>query len=302
MSSVVLVGAVLWILLPRTDRIEDVSPGLVQSRSWASVRRSPIRGSVVALVIGLLLTLVPTSTNATDSPAPPVLPPAGRFDYQLGGVRPLPDDVTVVVRDRRAEPSGRYDICYVNGFQTQPDERRFWRDTPRRWALVLKRDGRPETDEAWGEWLLDLRTPARRTRLARIVGRWVEGCADAGFDAVEFDNLDSFSRSRGLLKPRHNRAFARLLTARTHAEGLAAAQKNWVELGPAGPDLGFDFAIAEDCGRWQECGGYRAVYGRVLDVEYTARGFRRACRGENDGFSVVRRDLALAPDGLRRWC
>ena len=77
-------------------------------------------------------------------------PPTGTdVDYQLGGVRSVPAGVGIVVRDRRARPvPGRYNVCYVNGFQTQPGERALWRRHPR---LVLRDHGRPVVDEAWGE-------------------------------------------------------------------------------------------------------------------------------------------------------
>ncbi|UMG93769.1 endo alpha-1,4 polygalactosaminidase [Nocardioides sp. TF02-7] len=127
------------------------------------------------------------------------------------------------------------------------------------------------------------------------------GCARDGFDAVELDNLDSFARSRGLVKQRHAKAFARLLVRRAHRAGLAVAQKNWAELD--GSRLGFDFAIAEECGRYDECGRYVASYGgRVLVVEYRRADFRRACRTHGDRVAVVLRDRALTPDGVRRWC
>lgn len=131
----------------------------------------------------------------------------------------------------------------------------------------------------------------------------VAGCAADGFDAVEYDNLDSFSRSHGLLSARDARRYARPLVAEAHAHGLAAAQKNWVELGPAGPRIGFDFAIAEECGRWRECRGYVATYGEhVLVVEYRRRDFRRTCRVLGATLAVVRRDVALSPEGVRRFC
>ena len=70
-----------------------------------------------------------------------------------------------------------------------------------------------------------------------------------------------------------------------------------------GTAVGFDFAIAEECARWRECGQYVDHYGRhVLAVEYRARDFRRACRRWDDRISVVRRDLALSRHGVRRWC
>jgi hypothetical protein len=237
--------------------------------------------------------------------AAPALPPANAdWDYQLGGDRPVPPRVGIVDRDRHSSPvAGRYNICYVNAFQTQSDERRFWRDSPRRWRLVLKDHGKPVVDSAWGEWLLDTRTAARRQRLAAIVGRWVDRCAADGFDAVEYDNLDSFSRSDHLITRADARRYARLITVRAHGDGLAAAQKNWVELGARGPRLGFDFAVAEECGRWRECAGYVATYGdEVLAVEYRRKDFRWTCRHYGDRLSVVLRDVDLTPTGVRRWC
>jgi hypothetical protein len=167
---------------------------------------------------------------------------------------------------------------------------------------VLRQGGDPVVDGAWGEWLLDIRTAARRERLARIVAGWTAGCAADGYDAVELDNLDSFTRSRGLLSAADARAFARLLVADAHAVGLAVAQKNWVELGERGPRLGFDFAIAEECGRWRECQGYVDTYGSgVLMVEYRDADLAWTCARFGD-HPVVRRDLALTPDGVRAWC
>nr|WP_278255346.1 endo alpha-1,4 polygalactosaminidase [Nocardioides convexus] len=127
-----------------------------------------------ALALTLALALTPAVT-------PP--PPGGDVDYRTGGAVTPVRGVDVVVRDRTARPAaGRYNVCYVNAFQTQPDAAPFWR---RHWSLVLRRGGRPVADEAWGEWLLDIRTPAKRAALARIVGPWIDGCARSGYDAVE---------------------------------------------------------------------------------------------------------------------
>ena len=222
------------------------------------------------------------------------------WDYQLGGSVAPGEGVGTVVRDRRAEAFAQgYSICYVNGFQTQPDEKRFWR---KHWDLVLTRGGDPVVDSAWGEWLLDIRTDRKRQRLAAIVGRWTAGCAAEGHDAVELDNLDSFSRSRGLISAADARAYSRLLVARAHEAGLAVAQKNWVELGERGPRIGFDFALVEECGRWRECQGYVDTYGAaVLMVEYRDTDFAWTCDRYAD-HPVVRRDRALSVDGVRAWC
>ena len=72
---------------------------------------------------------------------------------------------------------------------------------------LFDQDGRP----------LDTRTDAKRRQLARIVGRWIDGCAADGFDAVEFDNLDDqlgrLSLTDGGLRARE-RLVARLDAAR----------------------------------------------------------------------------------------
>lgn len=227
------------------------------------------------------------------------LPVGTDVDYQLGGERDVPSRVGIVVRDRTAQPvPERYNVCYVNAFQSQPGERRFWK---RRWGLVLTRGGRPVVDTAWGEWLLDVRTPRKRARLARIVGGWVEGCAEDGFDAVEFDNLDSFTRSAGLLRAQHARRYARLLVLAAHEAGLAAGQKNLASYD--GTRAGFDFAVAEECRRFRECRSYVEHYGRrVLAIEYRRKDFRRSCPRWGERISVLLRDRDLSPDGRRRWC
>ncbi|WP_193607509.1 endo alpha-1,4 polygalactosaminidase [Nocardioides lijunqiniae] len=252
------------------------------------------RTALLLVLVGLLAGLAAPS-HADVRP----IPSGSDVDYQLGGPKRLPAHVGIIVRDRTEKPAaGRYNVCYVNGFQTQPDAKRFWR---RHWSLVLKRGGRPVVDEAWGEWLLDLRTPRKRQALARIVGRWTAGCASDGFDAVEYDNLDSFTRSQRLIKRRHAVAFARLLVRRAHAEGLAAGQKNLADYD--GTAVGFDFAVSEECGRYAECGDYVDHYGdQVLMVEYRRVDFRRACRRHGDRVPVVLRDRALSRKGVRAWC
>lgn len=237
---------------------------------------------------------------AAAAAAAPTLPPTGTdVDYQLGGNAALPGHVGIVVRDRKARPHPRaYTVCYVNAFQTQPDERRVWKRHPR---LILRKDGTPVVDGAWNERLLDFRTRSKRRALVRIVGRWLDRCADDGFEAAELDNLDSFSRSTGLIGTRQTRRYAAALVRRAHAAGLAVAQKNRARWD--GTKVGFDFAIAEECGRWRECGDYVDHYGDlVLAVEYRARDFRWTCARYGDRLAVVRRDRELTPGGIRRWC
>jgi hypothetical protein len=251
------------------------------------------RWLTIVLVPLLLLTAAPATAAIKPLPVGPDV------DYQLGGARSVPANVGIVVRDRRAKPlPGVYNICYINGFQTQAEERHFWK---KRMTLVLKRHGKPVVDSAWNEWLLDLRTAKRRERLSRIVGVWTRRCARHGFDAVEFDNLDSYTRSHGLLKRRQARAYAHLLVRTAHRAGLAAGQKNLSDLD--GRHVGYNFAIAEECGRYRECGDFVSSYGRrVLSIEYRRKDFRWTCAHYGGRLAVVLRDLDLTSTGVRDWC
>lgn len=228
------------------------------------------------------------------------LPPVGaRFDYQLGGPSSPAAGVKIVVRDR-ADPTAAqsYNICYINGFQTQPHERAFWR---KRQSLLLKRNHKPVIDTAWGETLLDIRTAKKRNQLAKIMNRWIVGCKRAGFNAVEFDNLDSFLRSKKMIKSSQTRKYARLLVNHSHRQGLAVGQKNWAEFN--GRRVGFDFAISESCGRYRECARYTRNYGRhVLAVEYRKQDLSWTCKNFGTRISVVLRDVSLSPHGVRNWC
>jgi hypothetical protein len=220
-------------------------------------------------------------------------------DYQLGGAYPPPAGVTLVVRDSTAEPAeGLYNVCYVNGFQTQPGERDRWL-AERRDLVLSGTDGSPLADPDWPDELIaDTSTPERRDRLAEVVGAVVDRCADTGFDAVEIDNLDSYSRSEGALTVEDNLAFAAVLARRAHDRGLEIGQKNAAELGTRARDeAGFDFAVAEECVRYDECAAYRTAYGdRVIDIEYTDNLPGGVCDADRPAATVIR-DRDLVPPG-----
>lgn len=237
---------------------------------------------------------------AACAPAGPAvrLPPANAVpDYQLGAAYPPPDGVTLVARDRAADPAeGVYSICYVNGFQTQPDELADWPG-----EVILQSGDGPVFDPDWpDEALLDTSTEAKRQAIAAIVVPWIRGCADAGFDAVEFDNLDTYTRSAGALSFADNLALAEVFVDAAHEAGLAAGQKNAAEDARALRDEGrFDFAISEECAAYDECAAYVDLYGdHVVNIEYgDPVAFAAACQeGRMPPASVLRdRDL-VSPD------
>ena len=283
-----------------------------------SVMDRGARRAALALV-GTLCVAVPhgagaQSPGASVQPiwAPP--PVHAGVDYQIGGDYPLPEGVTVVARDWFAgtAPDDAYAICYVNAFQTQddeadvdrPDERSAWPQD-----LVLLELG---DDPNWGgEYLIDISTPEHRAAAAAWLEPMIATCAAKGFKAVEPDNLDSWTRFDGT--PMEDRvpfgeadaiAYAGLIADIAHRYGLAVAQKNTVELpGDVAHDrIGFDFAVAEECGRWDECQGYVDVYGdHVIVIEYRQRDLERTCRDFGDRLSVVLRDVNVTTPGSETY-
>jgi hypothetical protein len=271
------------------------------------LRRPAARSLGVAVTVAALAVGACAATDPGNAPTTPstpatldgvALPPAGApFDYQIGEPYPPHPETRVVSRDREAAPAqGLYNVCYVNAFQAQPHQLSWWRSTH---PDLLLRDGEGDevVDEDWDEVLLDISSGAMRAALADIVGGWIDGCAADGFDAVEPDNLDSYTRSHGLLDRADAAAFATLLAERAHDAGLAVAQKNDTDLAGEGRTIGFDFAVVEECGRWGECDAYADAYGPlVLVIEYADDDFEAACAGWPQ-LSVVRRDVDVSAPG-----
>lgn len=280
---------------------------------------SPASAGLRALALGLALSLAagctgrtgnePASTaDAASEPGPEVFDgfPEGTFDYQLGASYPPPPGAGTVVRDSASAPAeGRYSVCYVNGFQTQPGDLRWWLgEHPD--LLLRDASGAPVADGDWpDERLLDTSTGEKRSAVAAVLAETVTACADRGFDAVEFDNLDSDLRSRGLLTVDDNLALAAVLVELAHGHGMAAGQKNSAEVAErARREAGFDFAVTEGCAVWGECGAYTGAYGDgVLAVEYpgalaeAGMTFEEACAAPGAPSRMILRDLELVDPG-----
>ncbi|PZO69034.1 MAG: hypothetical protein DI640_15575, partial [Sphingomonas taxi] len=193
-----------------------------------------------AVVSACVAAIVATTPLPLATAAPVALPPTtGGFDYQLGGTADTPG-LAVVARDSTAAPlPGAYNICYVNGYQTQPGSGHEW--LTRYPDAVLRDDsGEPVADPDWpDEYLLDPSTPDRRAAILEMLGPSISRCASSGFEAVEIDNLDTFTRAPGI-----DRAgaleLARAFVAFAHGLGLAIGQKNAAEITGIGREIGFD--------------------------------------------------------------
>jgi hypothetical protein len=278
-------------------------------------RRAGVRAGTGCLAA---LLLVAGCTSGDDQAAAPVptastgavtgAPPAGVVvDYQLGGGYPPADGVGGVVRDATDSPEpGLWSGCYVNGFQTQPGDRDLWLDEHPD-LLLRDADGTPVADPAWpDEMLLDLSTAEQRAAIADVLGETVRSCAERGFDAVELDNLDSYTRSGDRFTEDDALDLAARYVAVAHEVGLAVGQKNSAELGSRGRDeAGFDFAVAEECQRWDECAAYTDVYGdAVLDIEYDddlADTWAEVCADPQVPASTILRDRDLGVPGSAEY-
>jgi hypothetical protein len=244
---------------------------------------------------------------AAQGAASVALPPtSGQFDYQLGAAYELDGGLDVVVRDATAEPAaGAYNVCYVNGFQTQPGEADLWLDGNED-LLLHDAAGELVVDPDWpDEYVLDPSTEAKRDGIVDILGQVITGCADAGFDAVEIDNLDTWTRftdpATGLIEQDAALALAGAYIELAHGADLAIGQKNAAEATAAARELGFDFAVTEECAAYSECGSYTGVYGEhVLQIEYTDNlpdGFDAVCADPDRGPLTILRDRDLVgPD------
>ncbi|MEU1875459.1 endo alpha-1,4 polygalactosaminidase [Streptomyces sp. NPDC019793] len=272
------------------------SPEFVAMRHTTSFsfRKPTVTRICTAAVVALVATFVPVGARAEA--AAPVPPPAhAGFDYQIGGAYTPPSGVRVVSRDHEAAPAaGLYNICYVNAFQAQRGAEDQWDDD----LLLRDASGNIVYDGEWKEAILDTRTADKRQRIAAKVGTWIDQCGDKGFQAIEPDNFDSFSRSKNLLDEADAQAYIKLLSTRAHADGMAIGQKNTVELAGNRVENGLDFAVAEECGEWEECGDYTADFGNnVIVIEYTDEGLSDACAQFADTLSIVQRDMDVSPKG-----
>jgi Glycoside-hydrolase family GH114 len=259
--------------------------------------------------MGACAALVSGCSAANDAAVDLVLPPVtGAFDYQLGEAYGEPGDFAVVGRDVSAEPlEGAYNVCYLNGFQTQPGALPDWEDGDGG-ALLRDASGAVVMDPEWpDEAVLDPSTPEQRLAILAVVGPQIRSCADAGFDAVELDNLDTFLRFDGVDRD-GALALATAYVELGHDAGLAVGQKNAADVGAdARETAGFDFAVVEECAAYDECGAYRDVYGEhVLQIEYTdddsdagdlALSLEELCAlPDRAPLAVVRDRLLVGPD------
>ncbi|NNN00350.1 MAG: endo alpha-1,4 polygalactosaminidase [Acidimicrobiaceae bacterium] len=202
------------------------------------------------------------------------------FDIDLYGPTGAPNRAAV----EAIHAQGGYAICYVDAGTWEN-----WRPDAKRFAATLlgRSNGWP------GERWLDVRHIAK---LLPIMSARVQRCAKAGFDAVEFDNVDAYSNASGFAitgadQLRYNEALAAL----AHRFHLAAGLKNDYAQASVLVHY-FDFAIDESCVQYHECSllapfvrAAKAVY----DVEYSSSPSRFCPIAAKSRVTAIAKALAL---------
>lgn len=184
------------------------------------------------------------------------------YEFDLYVDSSISGDETTIDRAavRAVHRLGDYAICYVDA-GTWEDWRPDARSFPR---AVL---GRPVA--GWpGERWLDV---ADAGKLLPIMARRARLCAEAGFDAIDWDNVDGDDQATGFrITAAEQLAYDRALARIAHRLGLAVALKN--DYGQAGRLVeSFDFAVDEQCVAYDECqelAPFVRAGKPVFDLEY----------------------------------
>ena len=207
------------------------------------------------------------------------------FDIDLYGPDGVTPDSSAVRAIRRA---GGYPICYVDAGTWEN-----WRPDAGRFPHAVL--GRPN---GWpGERWLDIRQTGI---LLPLIEARVAKCASAGFQGVEYDNVDGYTNDTGFpLTAAEQLRYDRALAVIAHRHGLAAGLKN--DYDQVAELLGwFDFTIDEQCAQYAECPRLRpfvAAGKAVFDVEYASPAARLCGEATAAGADAItkRPDLLALP-------
>jgi len=183
--------------------------------------------------------------------------------------------------------AGAWAVCYVDAGTWEawrPDAGRF----PR--ALLGRPDGWP------GERWLDIR---QLRALLPIMTSRARQCASAGFNAIDWDNVDGYQNRTGFRltageQIRYDLALAKI----AHRLGLGAGLKNDYSQVSALASA-FDFGVDEQCYQYHECyllAPFLKLHKPVYDVEYQPGAFCPATRAE--GIWATLQSTSLYP---RPW-
>ena len=217
---------------------------------------------------GINVGIVATPYTGVSPVAPSVFDIDLFVDESVSGNNITPNTAAV----NAIHAAGKKAICYVSA-GTWENWRADAGQFPR--SVLGNKNGWP------GEKWLDIR---QTSVLLPIMEARVQKCRLAGFDGVEWDNVDGYSNRTGFpLRYVDQITYDAQLANLAHKYGLTVALKNDVE---QLADLGryFDYAVNEQCQQYGECGGYTTYFlanGKtVFQVEYKLN-LNRFCPAAN---------------------
>jgi hypothetical protein len=202
--------------------------------------------------------------------------------YADDGVSPNREAVRAIHRQK-----GRA-VCYLSA-GTWED----WRPDAKRFPSVVR--GHELSD--WpGERWLDIR---QRAVLKPILSDRANACKKAGFDAIDWDNVDGFTQESGFdISSNDQLTYNRMLADITHGLGLSAGLKNdLTQISQLQPH--FDFAVNEQCAKFRECDlllPFSNARKAVIEIEYEVA-LKEVCPIANRrGWSamVMERELSVS--------
>ena len=168
--------------------------------------------------------------------------------------------------------AGAHAVCYLDAGTDEPfrpDHQLYVNFDGSCGGCLFGKAVRGFSEEHW----LDLNdTQGQRTFILGRVAARLARCKAAGFDAVEFDNVDGYSNDTGRpISEATQLLFNTALANLAHANGFTAALKNDLEQVPELLPY-FDMAVNEQCQEFQECGAldpFVAAGKAVFQVEYS---------------------------------
>jgi hypothetical protein len=181
--------------------------------------------------------------------------------------------------------AGGHAICYLDAGTWEnwrPDQAQF----P---ASVLgSKNGWP------GEKWLDIR---QTSTLLPIMDARVQKCVQAGFDGVEWDNVDGYTNNTNFpLTASDQTNYDASLANLAHQHGLTVALKNDVDQ-LSGLAAYFDYAINEQCQQYNECTGYTTNFintGKaVFQVEYKLATSKFCAKANTANRNAIKKSLNL---------
>jgi len=181
--------------------------------------------------------------------------------------------------------AGRIVICYLNAGTWEP-----FRDDASLFPKSVK--GKPVsgfTNERW----LDIR---RGSILHPLMQERMDDCKSAGFDGIEFDNVDGYANDTGFhLTYRDQLTYNVWLANQAHTRGLSVALKNDLD---QVKDLlpYFDWALDEQCFELQECNKLLPFINAnkaVMEVEYNLAISQFCPKANKMNFNSMKKHVSL---------